>query len=89
MRGFSTMLANINGKSPPRLVEASVRGSESSIGRELLWLLVWLAIFVFFEVMLLKFVVPHHFNDRVAVMIAAIVSGLIMIALRAYVTRRA
>jgi uncharacterized membrane-anchored protein len=66
-----------------------VRRSESSVGRELLWLLVWLAIFVFVTVLMLKFVVPHHFNDRVAVMISAIVSGLAMIALRAKLTRRA
>ncbi|HKU67348.1 MAG TPA: hypothetical protein VJP85_06220 [Candidatus Baltobacteraceae bacterium] len=63
--------------------------SQSSIGQELLWLLVWAAIFVVITVLLLKFVVPHHFNDRVAVMIAAIVSGIAMIALRAYVSRRA
>ena len=66
-----------------------MRRSESSIGRELLWLLVWIVIFAFCEFMLLKFVVPHHFNDRIAVMIAAIISGVAMIALRAYFTRRA
>jgi uncharacterized membrane-anchored protein len=59
------------------------------VGRELLWLLVWAVIFIFCTVMLLKFVVPHHFNDRVAVMISALVSGVAMIALRAYVARRA
>lgn len=62
--------------------------SQSSIGRELLWLLVWLAIFVTFTVVLLKFVVPHHFNDRIAVMIAAIISAVAMISLRAYASRR-
>lgn len=62
---------------------------QSSIGRELLWLVLWLAIFVLLTVLMLKFVVPHHFNDRVAVMIAAILSGLAMIGLRAYTTRRA
>ena len=66
-----------------------MRRSESSVGRELLWLLVWIVIFAFCEFMLLKFLVPHHFNDRIAVMIAAIISGIAMIALRAYVTRRA
>lgn len=66
-----------------------MRRSESSIGRELLWLLVWIAIFAICEFLLLKFLVPHHFNDRIAVMIAAIISGVAMIALRAYVTRRA
>jgi uncharacterized membrane protein len=66
-----------------------VQGSQSSIGQELLWLLVWAVIFVIMTVLLLKFVVPHHFNDRIAVMVAAIVSGVAMITLRAYVSRRA
>lgn len=62
--------------------------SQSSIGQELLWLLVWLVIFVIITVLLLKFVVPHHFNDRIAVMISAIISAVAMISLRAYVARR-
>jgi uncharacterized membrane protein YoaK (UPF0700 family) len=71
------------------LVEPSVQGSQSSIGQELLWLLVWAVIFVVCTVVLLKFVVPHHFNDRVAVTISAIFSALVMIALRGYAARRA
>ncbi len=66
-----------------------MQGSQSSIGQELLWLLVWAVIFIVITWLMLKFVVPHHFNDRIAVMISAIVSGVAMIALRAYVTRRA
>lgn len=83
------MIAKINGIPRPGLVEASVQGSQSSIGRELLWLLIWAVIFIAITVLMLKYVVPHHFNDRVAVMISAIVSGVAMIALRAYVSRRA
>lgn len=83
------MSAKINGIRPPGLVEASVQRSQSSIGQELLWLLVWAVIFVIVTVLLIKFVVPHHFNDRIAVMISAIVSGIAMIGLRAYVSRRA
>ena len=63
--------------------------SQSSIGQELLWLLVWAVIFIVITWLMLKFVVPHHFNDRIAVMISAIVSGVAMIGLRAYVSRRA
>ena len=63
--------------------------SQSSIGQELLWLLIWAVIFAVITWLMLKFVVPHHFNDRIAVMISAIVSGVAMIALRAYFTRRA
>lgn len=62
--------------------------SQSSIGHELLWLLIWLAIFIVVTVLLIKFVVPHHFNDRIAVMISAIISAVAMISLRAYVARR-
>ncbi len=63
--------------------------SQSSIGQELFWLLIFAVIFIIITVLLLKFVVPHHFNDRIAVMISAIVSGVAMIALRAYFSRRA
>jgi bacteriorhodopsin len=66
-----------------------VRGSQSSIGQELLWLAVWAAIFILVTIVMLKFVVPHHFNDRIAVVISAIISGVAMIALRAYASRRA
>jgi len=66
-----------------------VRGQKSSVGTELLWLFVWLIIFVIITTAMIKFVVPHHFNDRVAVMLSAIFSGLAMIGLRAYTTRRA
>jgi hypothetical protein len=66
-----------------------VQRSQSSIGQELLWLLVWAVMFAAITFVLLRFVVPHHFNDRVAVMISAIVSGVAMIGLRAYFSRRA
>jgi CHASE2 domain-containing sensor protein len=66
-----------------------VQRSNSSIGQELLWLLAWLAIFVVLTWALLKFLVPHHFNDRIAVVISAILSSLFWIGLRAYAARRA
>jgi hypothetical protein len=66
-----------------------VQRSHSTIGQELLWLLAWLVIFVVFTVLLLKFLVPHHFNDRIAIVISAIISSVVWIALRAYATRRA
>ena len=78
----------INGKPRVGLVEASVRRSQSSIGQELLWLAIWAVIFIVITIVMLKFVVPHHFNDRIAVVISAIISGVAMIALRAYVSRR-
>lgn len=63
------------------------RGS-SSVGAELGWLVVFLAIFAAIAFLMLRFVVPHHFNDRIAIVIAAIVSGLLMIALRARYAKR-
>ncbi len=66
-----------------------MRQQRSSIGQELLWLIVWAVIFVAIAVLMLKFVVPHHFNDRIAIAIAAIVSSLSWIALRGYAARRA
>lgn len=38
---------------------------------------------------MLRFVVPLHFNDRIAVVISAIVSGVIWVAIRAWYARRA
>lgn len=61
--------------------------SESSIGRELLWLLIFLALFAAVAVLLLTLVVPHHFNDRIAILIAAIIAGVVWIGLRSYADR--
>ncbi len=66
-----------------------MQGSKSSIKQELLWLLWWLVIFVVLTWLLLKFLVPHHFNDRIAVVLSAIISSLVWIVLRAYAARRA
>lgn len=62
-------------------------GSKSSAGRETLWLLFFLAIFFVYAFLMIRFVVPHHFNDRIAVTIAAIAAALTMIAVRAYADR--
>lgn len=55
----------------------------SSLLTEFGWLAFFFAIFVVLVYVLNIFVVPHHFNDKVAVMLAAIVAGLAMIAARA------
>lgn len=72
-----------------RLVHHRVRNRPSSIGAEMRWLLVFLAIFVVITFLMLKFVVPHHFNDRIAVTIAALLSGVIWMLLRAKAAGRA
>jgi len=38
--------------------------------------------------LLVGLLVPHHFNDKIAIALAAIVAGLIMIATRAWITAR-
>lgn len=60
----------------------------SSIGTEIAWLAFFLAIFVAAVVLLFRTLVPHHFNDRIAVMLAAIFAGCTMIGIRAYVRAR-
>jgi hypothetical protein len=56
----------------------------SNVRNELGWLLLFVAIFVAITYALLRFVVPLHFNDRVAVIISAILSGVIWIGLRVW-----
>lgn len=60
--------------------------NQSSIAQELRWLGIWLLVFVVVTVVLVRFVMPN--NDRVAIMLSAIVSGVVMIALRARASGR-
>jgi len=60
----------------------------SSVGRELLWLLYFLVMLTVIEYLMLRFVVPTGFNDRVAVMLAALIAGIAWIVLRAASMRR-
>ncbi len=55
----------------------------STVSLELRWLAFFLAIFAALTYALLRWLVPHHFNDRIAVMLAAILAGFVMIATRA------
>jgi high-affinity Fe2+/Pb2+ permease len=56
---------------------------------EVAWLGFFLAIFVAAVYLLVRTLVPHHFNDKIAIMLAAIVAGLVMIGVRASVESRA
>ena len=67
--------------------ESPVR-RRSSVLIELLWLAYFLAIFAIFVYALNIFVVPHHFNDRIAAVMAAVFAGVAMIATRARFARR-
>lgn len=50
---------------------------------EFAWLAFFFALFVALVYAFNLWVVPHHFNDKVAVMLSAIIAGIIMIAVRA------
>jgi hypothetical protein len=56
----------------------------SSVLAEIAWLGFFLVIFVAAVYLLVRTLVPHHFNDKVAIMLAAIAAGLIMIGVRAW-----
>jgi hypothetical protein len=60
----------------------------SSIGNEIAWLVFFLAVFACFVYLFVGLLVPHHFNDKIAVALAAMAAGLVMIAVRAKVTSR-
>jgi hypothetical protein len=65
-----------------------VRKSRSSVAAEFGWLAYFLAVFVASVYALVRLLVPHHFNDKVAVMLAAIFAGLVMIGTRAWAGTR-
>jgi hypothetical protein len=56
----------------------------SSVSTEIAWLGFFLIIFVAAVYLLERTLVPHHFNEIVAIMLAAIAAGLIMIGVRAW-----
>ncbi|MEO6836073.1 MAG: hypothetical protein ABI231_09260 [Candidatus Tumulicola sp.] len=56
---------------------------------EIGWLVYFILIFVAAVYFLVRLLVPHHFNDKIAIALAAIFAGLIMIATRAWITARA
>lgn len=60
----------------------------SSIATELLWLLYFLVVFVAAVYLFVRALVPHHFNDKIAVALAAIFAGLVMIGTRGWVSGR-
>jgi membrane protein implicated in regulation of membrane protease activity len=62
--------------------------SPSSVVTEIAWLGFFLIIFVAAVYLLVRTLVPHHFNDKVAIMLAAIAAGLIMIGARAWFRSR-
>jgi membrane protein implicated in regulation of membrane protease activity len=61
---------------------------QSSIRNELAALGIFLLMFVVITYLMLRFIVPLHFNDRVAIMIAAILASVSYVALRAWIAKR-
>ena len=61
----------------------------SSVLAELGWLAYFIAVFVVAVYAMVLFVVPHHFNDKIAIALAGLFAGLVLIATRAYATSRA
>ncbi len=59
----------------------------SSILTEIAWLAFFFAIFVVFVYAFNIFVVPHHFNDKVAIVLSAILAGLAMMSARKWSAR--
>lgn len=60
----------------------------SSILAELGWLVYFIVVFVAAVYALVGLLVPHHFNDKIAIALAAIFAGLVMIGTRAWMTAR-
>jgi hypothetical protein len=65
-----------------------MRQRRSSVFAEILWLAYFLAVFAGLVYFAVIFVVPHHFNDKIAIALAGLFAGVIMIATRAAVTAR-
>jgi hypothetical protein len=62
--------------------------AKSSIASEIGWLAFFLVVFVAAVYLLVRSLVPHHFNDKIAIVLAAIFAGLMMIFTRAWLTKR-
>lgn len=64
-----------------------MRQPRSSVLAEIGWLAYFLAIFVVLVYAAVLFVVPHHFNDKIAITLAGLIAGAVMIATRACLRR--
>ncbi len=58
----------------------------SPVLAEIGWLAFFFAVFAALVYLLVGLLVPHHFNDKIAIMLAAIFAALIMIATRAWLS---
>jgi uncharacterized membrane protein YedE/YeeE len=74
------------GGTPERGLVRKAAMAKSSIGAEIAWLAFFLVVFVAAVYLFVRSLVPHHFNDKIAIALAAIFAGLIMIFARAWLT---
>ena len=65
-----------------------MRGRPSPVAIEFAWLGAFLLVFVAAVYLFVGVLVPHHFNDKIAIALAAIFAGLVLIGARAWVTKR-
>jgi membrane protein implicated in regulation of membrane protease activity len=65
-----------------------VNQSRSSVPAEIGWLAYFLIVFAAAVYLLVRNLVPHHFNDKIAIVLAAMFAGLVLIATRAWVSRK-
>jgi hypothetical protein len=56
---------------------------------EIGWLAYFIAVFVIAVYAMVLFVVPHHFNDKIAIALAGCFAAVVMIATRAWFAARA
>ncbi|HEU5480813.1 MAG TPA: hypothetical protein VFU90_13295 [Candidatus Tumulicola sp.] len=74
--------------SPRASYVVPVPQPRSSILTEIGWLAYFIAVFVAAVYLLVGLLVPHHFNDKIAIALAALFAGLVMIGTRAWFTAR-
>ena len=62
--------------------------NNSSIGTEIAWLLGFLVIFAIALLLLNIYLVPHHFNDKVADTAAGVIAAVAYVGARRWAMRR-
>jgi len=65
-----------------------VPNTPSPVSAEIAWLGFFLAVFAGLVYLLVRTLVPHHFNDKIAIALAALFAGLIMIGTRAWLRKK-
>lgn len=71
-------------RKPQASYPSAMPPARSSVAAEIGWLAYFLAVFVAAVYLFVRSLVPHHFNDKIAVALAALFSGLVLIATRAW-----